>query len=388
MAVAALAPARPVVPVRINLDQGLPDPDLFPRAALADAAVEAVRDDATLRYFGAGGPGEMQRGHEGLRTRIATRLAARDGRHLDSSGIVLVNGSTDGLALCVNALLDPGDVAVVEAPTYPFARRFLEQAAVTIVTVPVDREGMVVSALDDVIVRATAIGPVRLIYTIPTFHAPTGTVLPLERRRRLLDVAAHRGVPVLEDNCYYEFSYGEAPPPTLRSLDTEGLVLQSDSFSKTIAPGLRVGFLAGAPAAMDLIARVRQDFGPSRLATVTVEKFLAGGGYDAHLATLRDAYRAKLDATCDALDRCCRPWLRFERPGGGFYIWAAIDPAVDWSRARSRLAEEGVAVRSGDVYAVDDRPVDWVRLSPIQVPIAELGDGIAALGRALADAAR
>src|SRR5690606_37387789 len=142
----------------------------------------------------------------------------------------------------------------------------------------------------------------KVVYTIPTFHAPTGTVLPLARRRRLLEIAEEWGVAVLEDNCYYEFSYDEPPPPTLLALDRSGLVLQSDSFSKYVAPGLRLAWLAGAPEVVEAAVQVRQDFAVSQLLGRAMQRFVDAGMLDGHLATLRERYRRKRDLAAAALE--------------------------------------------------------------------------------------
>jgi len=371
---------------RINFDQGLPDPTLFPVDELRrclDATLVEDGDDA-LRYFGAGGAHEMQYGHLGLRQLLADRLAARDGRPLGADGVTLVNGSTDGLALAANAFLGPGDGAVVEAATYPHTRRFIAATGATVGTVPVDEDGMVVEALPEVLDRMAEGGtPVKLISTIPTFHAPTGTVLPEGRRRALVELAAERGVMVLEDNCYVEFAYDAPAPPTLRAYDDAGVVLQSDSFSKYVAPGLRMGWIAGHPAAVEGVVRVRQDFSVSALLARALERFIVSGAYDAHLDELRRRYRHKRDLTAAALRQHCEPLVTFREPSGGFYFWLRIADEVDWDEARARAAAAGIALRPGSRFTDDESGPQHVRLSPIQVPDADIEPGITELGRAL-----
>jgi 2-aminoadipate transaminase len=202
----------------IHFDQGLPDPRSFPLDALERCITDVLRTDGddALRYFGAGGPAEMQYGALGLRQQLAAWTGARDRRGREADSILLVNGSTDGLALAVRAFLGAGDGAVVEAATYHHTRRFMVTSGATVRTVPMDEHGMVVDALEDVLVRLRDDGhPPKVVYTIPTFHSPTGTVLPIERRHALLELARRWDLVVVEDNCYYEFAYDEPPPPTL-----------------------------------------------------------------------------------------------------------------------------------------------------------------------------
>ncbi len=381
----------PAEDVAINFDQGLPDPTLFPIDELRRCLDETLVEDGdqALRYFGAGGAQEMQYGHLGLRTELARRLSARDGRPIDASGVTLVNGSTDGLALAANAFLGPGDAAVVEEATYPHTRRFMAATGATIATVPLDDDGMVVAELPRVLdeLRATGVTP-KVIYTIPTFHAPTGTVLPDDRRRALVELATEQRLMVLEDNCYYDFPYDSPPPPTLRSYDDHGVVIQSDSFSKYVAPGLRMAWVAGHPTAIDGLVQVRQDFAVSALLARALERYCTSGAFDRHVTELRARYRHKRDVTTAALREHCEPLVSFREPSGGFYFWLRISDEVDWAEARALAAEAGIAVRAGDRFGDGTDAAHHVRLSPIQVPDADIEPGIAALGRALRAARR
>jgi 2-aminoadipate transaminase len=385
------ANTAPAEDVTVNFDQGLPDPSLFPLEELRrclDLTLEEDGDEA-LRYFGQGGAHEMQYGHLGLRSELARRTSERDDRPLDPFGVTLVNGSTDGLALAANAFLGPGDGAVVEAATYPHTRRFMASTGATIATVPVDDDGMVVEALPQVLAEMRDAGCTpKVVYTIPTFHAPTGTVLPSSRRQALVELAAEQKVMVLEDNCYYHFGYDAPPPPTLRAFDDHGVVLQSDSFSKYVAPGLRMAWMAGHPTAVEGLVRVRQDFSVSALLARALERFCTTGSFDRHVEELRRRYRHKRDLTTAALREHCEPLVSFREPSGGFYFWLRISEDVDWPSARRLAADAGIAVRPGDRFVDDPDGPHHVRLSPIQVPDADIEPGIAELGRALRAARR
>ena len=378
--------APPAGDIRINFDQGLPDPRYFPLVRLARHLTDTLAEggDDALRYFGTGGPSEMQYGALGLREALARWISRRDGRSLGGDSVTLVNGSTDGLALAVNAFLGPADGAICEAVTYPYTRRYIAMTGATVRTVAVDEHGLVVEAVaaELAALRDSGVRP-KLIATIPTFHSPTGTVMPRARREALVALAHEWQVLLLEDNCYYEFAYDEPPPPTLLALDDAGLVLQSDSFSKYVAPGLRMAWLAGHPAAIEAVTRVRQDFAVSRLVARTLERYVEGGDLDAHLEELRAHYARKRDLTVHALDAHCSPWVRFRPPAGGFYFWLEIDPRVDWDAARAELAAQGIAFRPGDRFSDAPDAGRHVRLSPIQVPEELIEPGIAALGAAL-----
>ena len=163
---------------------------------------------------------------------------------------------------------------------------------------------------------------------------------------------------VLEDNCYHDFAYDSPPPPTLRAYDDHGVVIQSDSFSKYVAPGLRMAWVAGHPTAIDGLVQVRQDFAVSALLARALERYCADGAFDRHVAELRERYRHKRDVTTAALREHCEPLVSFREPTGGFYFWLRISDEVDWAEARALAAEAGVAVRAGDRFGdgADARP--------------------------------
>jgi len=377
--------------VTVNFDQGLPDPAHFPVEILRACVIETLEEDgaAALTYYGRGGPAEMQYGYLGLREQLAVWMTRRDGRAVDPEGVVLANGSTDGLALAINAHLGPGDGAIVEAATYPYTRRFIAETGAVLKVVPLDEDGMVVDALPGVLDALNDEGArPKLIATIPSFHSPTGTLLPRARRERLLEIAREWDVLVLEDNCYHAFFYDAPPPPTLLALDDDGRVLHSDTFSKSIAPGLRMAWVAGAPDVIAPLAQVRQDFAVSQLLARALERYLARDHLETHLAELRDVYRRKRDITAAALREHCAGSVRFTTPGGGFYFWLELLGTVDWDRARELAAARGVACRPGDTFVGDDSGRRFLRLSPIQVPDADIEPGIVALAEALRDAAR
>ncbi len=324
----------------VNFDQGLPDPAHFPVALLQQCIAETFEYDgaAALTYYGRGGPAEMQYGYLGLREQLAEWMSRRDGRAVDPQGVVLANGSTDGLALAINAHLGPGDGAIVEAATYPYTRRFTVETGASVRTVPLDEQGMVVDALPDVLAALRDDGtPPKLIATIPSFHSPTGTLLPRARRERLLELAHEWDLLVLEDNCYHAFFYDAPPPPTLLALDGEGRVLHSDTFSKSIAPGLRMAWVAGAPHAIEPLTQVRQDFAVSQLLARALERYLAAGHLDTHLAELREVYRRKRDITAAPCKRTARTGCDSQCPAAASTSGSSSPtPSTGSSPARSQ----------------------------------------------------
>jgi len=376
----------PAVPVTYDFDQGVPAPEIYPLEDMARYAAAALEKfgPAACAYVGDDGYSDLFYGCAGLREVLAERIRATQGRDLSPLGVMLFNGSAQGLATVAAAFAEPGDGVIVEASSFPFMVGYLAATGAEVVPVPVDGDGLVVeaaaAALDDL--EARGVRP-KLIYTIPTFQVPTGTCMPLERRRRLVDLAARRNVVVVEDNCYNELYYDERPPPTLLSLDSSGLVIQSDSFSKMLAPGLRMGWLAGTPQALGAVAAVRQDLGVSQWLARALQLYLDDGLLDPHLDRVRAIYTKKRDVALAALRAHCEPHVRYQVPGGGIYFWLELSDDVDWDKVRERAAAEGVACRPGERFTGDDSGRRFLRMAFLQVPEDEIERGVAALGRAL-----
>jgi 2-aminoadipate transaminase len=248
---------------------------------------------------------------------------------------------------------------------------------------------MVIDALDDVLVSVVERGlRPAMIYTIATYHSPTGTVMPLAARRRLLETAARHGALVLDDNCYYHLWYDAPPPESLLALDDGATVIQSGSFSKYLAPGLRMAWLAAAPAHIEAIAAARQDFAVSQVTARVVERFVRRGELDDHLAVLRAAYEEKRDAVVAALRRHCGDLVTFEVPRGGLYVWLRIDDTVDMAAAMARCDELGVTFRPGVRFQHGADGASHLRLSVAQSPLHDIEPGIALLGVALKESLR
>jgi 2-aminoadipate transaminase len=376
----------PVVPIRFNFDQGTPAPESYPIDELAEYAMKAIKEGGVAACeYAAGGPEEMGKGYIGLREVLAERLSRREGRSFTRANILLANGSSNALSLCAAALLDPGDGVIVEALSYPFMLSYIAARGAHVRTVPIDDDGMEVDAVEAQLEAFMSEGIVpKMIYTIPTFQVPTGTVLSLDRRRRLVQLAAQWNVFVVEDNCYYDMYLDDPPPPpTLLSLDTSGFVVQTDSFSKILAPGLRIGHATAHETVIDALATVREDHGVNQMLPRLLEAYVNDGLLEPHIARARSINRSKRDAALAALNTHCVPWVTFQIPHGGIYFWLEISPKVDWERVRDLMEGEGVACRPGERFTGDASGRQFLRMAFLPVPEDELVRGIEAMGRAL-----
>jgi 2-aminoadipate transaminase len=376
------------VPVTYNFDQGLAAAETFPLKELAELAAKVLERDGSkaLEYGDVSRDySELVYGYGRLRELLAERIARVQHRRLPADGVILTSGSVQAIALAANAFLQKGDAAIVEASSFPYGMRYMESTGAVLATAAVDDDGMDVDEVERRLHELSARGlRPKLIYTIATFQLPTGMCLSLPRRRRLLELARHWNVIVLEDNVYGELRFEGERLPTLLELDDSGLVIQSDSFSKTVVPGVRLGWLAGVPEAIAGVAAVRQDLGASQWLSRIMAEYLADGKLDPHIEAANRVYRAKRDAAVAALRKHCGDALRFRVPQGGFYLWLEIAPEIDAERVRELAALGGVYCRPGEVFTGDESGRRFLRMSYSQIGIDEIERGVEVLAGALA----
>ena len=381
------------VQIRWAFEAGLPDPATFPLDDLERLSADVLRDDAAnALQYGSPGSNGINWGYEGLRDRIAERTLRLEGREINRRNVMLTLGGVQAITLACRAFLDPGDVVAVEAPTWGAALSAARQAGAEALAIPMDRDGMLVDQLEPEIDRLAREGRrLKMLYTIATFNTPTGWSLSLPRRRALLDLAKRHNFVVLEDNVYGELRYDGDAIPTLFSLDDSGLVVKIDSFSKILAPALRLGWVSGDPEAMRALGSVRGDLGVSQWLARVVARFMDEGKLDPHVAMVNALYREKRDLAVRALRDQCGPWVDFDVPEGGFCLWIELSPHVDGEQVLQKAFAEGVMCRPGERFFGDtdgDAHKQWFRLAFVMVPKDEIERGITALGKAIADSAR
>ena len=382
----------PETPAIFNFDQGLAAPETFPREDLTRIAKLVIERDGpgVLDYFDpATGYEELVFGYKGLREQIAQRIERTQGRTIDTRGIILTSGSVQGIALAVSGYVDPGDVVIAEAASFPYALRFMEMAGADVRTVPVDDDGMDVDAIEHLLASLAAEDKrVKMVYTIPTFQTPTATEMSIPRRHKLIALARQHGFIIIEDNVYGDLRFAGDPLPTLLELDDSGLVIQCGSFSKIVAPALRLGWIAGTPQAIEALAAVRQDLGVGQWLARVMTEYLAEGLLEPHLVRANAVYKAKAATAVRALRAHCGDYVSFREPQGSFYLWIEIDSRVDWEAA-ARLAErEGIFFRPGERFMGDTGGRQFLRLAYSHVSEDIIANGIATLGGILDRCAR
>ena len=334
----------------------------------ASVPVDALRAaaDAVLKREGSTlGTYSLQSGPQGyrpLREFIAAKQKKYAAMDVDADEILVTSGSLQAMDLVNAALAGPGDVAVLEVSNYGGAYPKLERLGVKMEFVEVDEQGMNMDALEATLKRLKAEGVTpKFIYTIPTVHNPTGTILPLERRKRMIALAHEYGVPIYEDECYADLVWSGERPPSLWALDDEGMVVHIGSFSKNIAPALRVGYIAARWPLLSRILPLKTDAGSGALEQMVLAEALPKI-FDDHLATLNGTLEAKLDNLIDALNESFGTSVAFTRPPGGIFLWVRLPDGADSTRLAEAAGKEGVAVNPGREWSKTDDAGRWIRI--------------------------
>jgi 2-aminoadipate transaminase len=351
----------------ISFARGVPAPECIPVELLADCARAIVeRDGTTVLSYGSAA------GYEPLREWIAERHGVEPGR------VLVTNGSLQGLVFLAQRFA--GERVLLESPTYDRPLKILAAAGVNVVAVAMDEEGLKLEAL----AAALASGDKpAFLYTIPTFQNPSGRTLTTERRRRLVDLARGHDLLVLEDDPYGLVRFEGEAPPTLFELDGGDHVVYSSSFSKTIAPGLRVGyFVLPAEIARELEAlAVSTYITPALLGQATVFEFLRRGNLEPNLERIRSLLAARRDAMLESLEREL-PDARWSRPEGGYFIWLELAEGADAAALLARAGSAGVSFVPGTDFG---GAANTVRLAFSFVSPDEIREGVRRLATLVAE---
>ena len=360
----------------ISFAGGLPAPELFDLdgARASFAAVLEGQGRSALQYS----PTE---GNRALREGIAARYTAR-GLPTEAADLLVTTGSQQGLSLLSTVLVDPGDVVLVESPSYLAALQCFALAGARLVAVPSDAEGIDPDALADLAAR---LGP-KLLYTVPTFQNPTGRTLSLDNRRAVVAVAERYGFRVLEDDPYAELRYSGEPVVPLAGLAPPGQVVSTGSFSKILAPGLRLGWVRADAALRPgvVVAKQAADLHTSTLDQAAAAHYLASGRLDAAVARSRTEYRRRRDALLAGLATALPPGSRWNSPDGGMFVWASLPEGWDTTALLVTALQHDVAFVPGAPFYPSDPPSHTMRLSFTTYDPKHIAEGTRRLAAALA----
>jgi 2-aminoadipate transaminase len=363
-------------PEVISFAGGLPSPATFPVERMRAAAEKVLRDapQAALQY----GPTE---GFAPLREWIAERLS-RGGATIRPTQVLVTTGSQQGLDLLGKVFIDEGSKVLVETPSYLGALQAFSLFQPAFSSMRSDEEGVVVDALS-----AEQLAGARFMYCLPNFQNPTGRRLPAERRTLLVAKAAEAGVPIVEDDPYGDLYYAGEPLPSLLSMNPEGVIYMG-SFSKVLAPGLRLGYVVAPEAVLGKLIQAKQaaDLHTPSFTQRIVHEVLKDGFVDQHIPTIRALYAQQCALMLDALDQHFPPQVQWNRPEGGMFIWVTLPEGIDSSPLLARAIERNVAFVPGAPFFATDPQRNTLRLSFVTVPGERIEAGVRVLGELLHEA--
>lgn len=339
----------------ISFAAGIPAHDMDPLKELADLQEWLLKNyrHTALQHT----PTE---GLYGLRESISQLMKSR-GMKVPPEELLVLSGSQQGLDLAARVFIDPGDVIVVEEPTFFCALQIFKTAGAKIMGVPVDREGIIPDILESLLMRYKP----KLIYTMPTFHNPSGIVATLERRRQLLRLAYKYQVPIIEDDAYGGLRYEGEDLPTLKALDEYGYVIYLSTFSKVMFTGLRIGWLAASKPVVRQFALLKQmaDLHSNSFGQCLIDAFLRKGLYERHLSAVRQENKRRRDIMLDALRKYAPDGVEWDVPEGGLYIWCSLPGDVRQSILLAKASERKVAFVPGEAFFTNCQWQNNIRLS-------------------------
>jgi GntR family transcriptional regulator/MocR family aminotransferase len=363
-------------PHPISFASGIGDADLFPAEDFRKVLQTVMRRDgiAALDY------GEPN-GHAPLRETI-THILASQGLQTRSENVLITAGSQQALSLVSQLLLKPGDVILVESPTYSGALDLFRALDFEVVGIPVDGQGMQVDKLEKLLQQHHP----KLIYTIPNFHNPTGTCLSNPRRRQLIILADRYNIPILEDDFVGDLRYEGRTQPALKALDPGGRVIYVSTFSKILMPGLRVGFLVAEGPIYDCLVNFKRvnDLATSTLVQRALEAYVTVGRYQSHLRRSCQIFHRRRDVMLSAIQRYLPADICLDPPQGGMFIWLQLPEKLSSERLLSLAWEEGVTFAPGNGFFPDTHGGrNWLRLNFVAQAPDQIEEGVKRLGRAI-----
>ncbi len=353
-----------------------PDPDTLPVEGLADAVRVALeREGKGLALY------PVSTGLLSLREWVAEKLTQDRNMKVGVDDIVLTSGSGEAISMIIAALTDPGDVLLTEEYVYLGTLRTMRRFGADVRSVKCDDQGIIPEELDNTLAEVAAEGKkVKFLYSIPVFQNPLGWTMTLERRIRTLEITQKYGVPVLEDDCYVDLRFEGEDVASMHSLDDTGRVLYVGSFSKIVAPGVRLGYMVAPQEVIQRAMSFKGGGGVNQFAALAVQEF-AKGSMDAHIDEQNQSLRVKRDAMLSALGENFGDAAQWSKPEGGLYVWLEMPEDVNLAAIQDQVFDEGVGYYNGSMFSPEGRGANCARLC-FGHPTAEtVAEGVTELAR-------
>lgn len=363
------------------LSGGFPDRVTLPKSGVPVATETALERDGkwALQY----GPTQ---GDPGLISELVKKLEQDQGIHCGPENIMITNGSSQGVSIVTELFVNPGDIVISEVPVWSGAVTIFRTYGAEVIEVDVDDEGTRVDQLESILNDLRADGKkAKMIYLIPTYQNPAGVVTTHERRLKIVDLAQEHNVPVIEDDAYFDIRFEGDRPETMYELDDSGLVLFLGTFSKIMAPGMRMGWIVAHPDIVQRLAALKHEGGTSPFGSHIAAEYAASGTLTAHIAATSEYFKRKRDAMLAALEEFMPEGVSWSKPPGGFFLWVSLPEQLDVRQIAPKAAELGVTISSGTACYYHGRGTDKIRLAYSFATEDEIRTGIEILADIVRD---
>lgn len=345
-------------PGMIAFAGGSPATEAFPCDEVKKISAEILEENpVSALVYG------VSEGYEPLRQAVKKWLYEREGIGTDDDSVIITAGGTQVMDITTRVLASEGDTVICEDPSFIGSLNCFRSHGCKLVGVPIDEDGMNINALEEAIRQNPN---AKFIYTIPNFQNPGGTTLSLEKRKRMYSLALENNLVILEDDPYGNLRVEGEPIPSIKSMDTDGIVVYAGSFSKILAPGIRVAYavVPSKIAPAFTIGKQVSDVHTGVLNQMIVSRWFDEYDVNAHIDEIKKIYRRKLNLMCSCLDEYCKGFISYVRPQGGLFIWAKLPDNVNMLNYVNKLLERKVAVVPGTAFMVDDtKPCSYIRLN-------------------------
>lgn len=362
-------------PGMIAFAGGSPDTAAFPCEEVKKISAEILGEDpVSALVYG------VSEGYEPLRETVRKWLKRRGNIGTDEDVVIITAGGTQVMDITTRVLTSEGDTVICEEPSFIGSLNCFRSHGCKLAGVPIDADGMNMQALERVIKENPN---AKFIYTIPNFQNPGGTTMSLEKRKRMYELALQNDLVILEDDPYGNLRVAGEDVPAIKSMDTEGIVFYAGSFSKILAPGIRVAYavIPKKAAGAFTIGKQVSDVHTGVLNQMIVSRWFDEYDVDRHILDIRKIYKRKLDLMCDCLDRYCAGFITYVRPQGGLFIWAKLPDDADMLQYVNALLERKVAVVPGSAFMTDDTaPCSYIRLNFSTPSDADIVKGVQIMG--------
>jgi len=354
---------------------GNPAPEAFPVKEMSEISERIFREmPASALQYG------VSEGYMPLRQAVRERMQKKYATGTEEDDVIIVTGAQQGMELTTKCFINEGDGIICESPSFIGSLNCFRSYRANLIGVPMEQDGMDLEKLENALRENDN---VKFIYVIPTFQNPTGRVMSLAKREKILELARQYDVMILEDNPYFELRYSGENLPTIKSMDTEGRVIYVGSFSKILSPGIRVGFVLANSAVISKLTVAKQvsDVHTNLMYQMIAHEMLTKYDIDAHIAKVCDMYREKRDAMCDAIEKYFPKECTYERPDGGLFLWCRLPDGYDGVAFCKLCGTRGVMGVPGSSFAIDENEISpYIRLNFSLPSFEQIERGVKIMG--------